>query len=162
MGGGYLRPVPGVAATTLTVTIEGVDMPGRGCAPAGAGEGYENVHVGVQRDREVVELVPGDAPRADWSFEVTMKHLDDGPDFAGPFVHGRRGDRFLYLSWGVVDGNEFEMFRRAKLPFADVPPEVLASASRSGALRCRVVLTDAGGNPRCARVRPPDAVWASS
>jgi len=137
-------------------------MPGRRCAPAGAGESYENVHVGVQRGREVVDLVPGDAPGATWSVKVTVKHLDDGPDFAGPFVHGRRGDRFLYLSWGRLGGDDFQMFRRAKLHFGDVAPEVLAAAVRSGALRCRVVMTDACGNPRCARVRPPDALWTGA
>ena len=44
---------------------------------------------------------------------------DEGAiDFGGPFVHGRKGERFLYLSWGAVDP-DFEMFRRAKLVFAD-------------------------------------------
>jgi hypothetical protein len=62
----------------------------------------------------------------------------------------------------VVDGNEFRMFRRAKLHFADVAPDVLGASLRSGALHCRVVMTDACGNPRCARVRPPDAVWTSA
>ncbi len=91
-----------------------------------------------------------------------MKHRDDGVDFAGPFVHGRRGDRFIYLSWGVVDGDEFRMFRRAKLHFADAAPDELASAARTGALRCRVTMTDPCGNPRCAPVRPPDAVWTAA
>ncbi|MBA2624071.1 MAG: monooxygenase [Acidimicrobiia bacterium] len=134
-------------------------MPGRTCAPAEAGDRYENVHVGVQRAREVVDLVPGDADRARWSFEVRTKRLDDGLDFAGPFVQGRRGDRFIYLSWGSVREGSFHMFRRAKLHLADVDSAVLESAVRAGALRCRVRMTDSCGNPRCARVRPPDAIW---
>lgn len=153
--------MPGPVAS-LTVTIEGVDMPGRGCAPAGAGERDGNVHVGVQRAREVVQLVAGDAVRPRWSFDVTVRDLATGLDFGGPFVHGRRGDRFLYLSWGVVVGDGFTMFRRAKLHFADADPDTLASARRSGALHCRVRMTDACGNPRCARVRPPDGVWTSA
>jgi hypothetical protein len=108
----------------------------------------------------VIDLVPGDAAAATWTFDVTVKRVDDGLDFAGPFVHGRRGDRFLYLSWGVVDGDEFEMFRRAKLHFSDVAPAVLAGAVAAGKLRCRVGMTDARGNPRCARVR--DAEWTSA
>lgn len=136
-------------------------MPGLTCAPAGAGEQYANVHVGVQRLREVVDLQPGDAPTAVWSFEVTTKNAGDDIDFGGPFVHGKRGDRFLYLSWVAVQGGGFRMFRRAKLCFADAGPEVLASAVETGLLRCRVRMTDGRGDPRCARVRPPDAMWSS-
>ena len=150
------------APTTLTLIIEGVDLPGRSCAPPGAAEGYGNVHVGVQRGGEVVDLFPGDSDAARWSVPVTVKALEEGPDFGGPFVHGRRGDRFLYLSWGVVDGDEFRMFRRAKLHLADAGPEVLAAAVAGGTLRCRVQMTDASGNPRCARVRPPEAMWSGA
>lgn len=126
--------------------IEGFDMPGG------------NVHVGVQRGREVVDLHPGDAAGGEWSFEVRVKPVDGGLDFGGPYVHGKRGDRFVYLSWGVVEGGTFRMFRRAKLHFADAPADVLAT----GAVTCRVRMTDACGNPRCARVRPPDATWTTS
>jgi hypothetical protein len=155
------RAVSGDGARTLTVVIEGFEMPGLSCAPVGAGEQYGNVHVGVQRLREVVDLHPGDAATAGWSFEVVAKRLADDIDFGGPFVHGRRGDRFLYLSWGVVDAGGFRMFRRAKLHFADAGPDVVASAVEMGTLRCRVRMSDRCGNPRCARVRPPDAVWTT-
>jgi len=144
---------------SLVVTVEGFEMPGRGCRPAGAGERYKNVHVGVQCRNDVVDLVPGDAEQARWSFSIETRAADDGTtDFAGPFVHGRPGDRFLYLSWGSVDP-KFEMFRRAKLHFADCDPDVLASALRQGELTCRVRMSDRCGDPRCARVRPPDAEW---
>lgn len=144
----------------LPVTIEGFDMPGRTCG-RGAARRYENVHVGVQRAGDVVDLFPGGAPTATWSFEITVRPQDDGShDVGGPFVHGRRGDRFLYLSWGTVDG-DFAMFRRAKLHFDDCGQDVLASAVREGGLRCRVRMTDGCGDPRCARVRRPDATWSA-
>ena len=147
----------------MDVVIEGYDLPGRSCSPHNAGQGYANVHVGVQRKREVVDLFPGDAPAAEWSFEVTVRPLPDGSvDFGGPYVHGKRGERFLYLSWGVVDDAGFGMFRRAKLLFADAGDDVLAAAAAGADLRCRVRLTDGRGDPRCARVRPPDAVWSAS
>lgn len=142
----------------VTVTIEGYDLPGRTFAPANTDQRYENVHVGVQRLREVVEPVPGDAPSAQWSFPITATVQGDETDLTGPYVHGRRGDRFLYLSWGGFDG-EIRRFRRAKLLFGDCPAEVLAAAIGHGQLRCRVSLTDAYGYPRCARVRPPDLLW---
>lgn len=134
-------------------------MPGRACAPPDAGgQRYENVHVGVQRGKEAVDLVPGDTGAPIWSFEVEVRPLADGLDFAGPYVHGRKGERFLYLSWGEVGDDGFSMFRRAKLCFADAGPDVLASAAVTGLLGCRVTMTDGLGNPRCARVR--DAVWS--
>lgn len=154
--------MPWEAATTLMVHVEGFDMPGISCAPEGAGQCYDNVHVGVQRRREVVETVRGDADEARWSFEVVVKHDGDDVDFGGPFVHGRRGERFLYLSWGAGTGDDIVMFRRAKLVFADAGPEVLAAAVEGGVLRCRVRMTDGLGNPRCARARPPDAVWSAA
>ena len=143
------------------VTVEGYDMPGRSCGPSDADCRYDHVHAGIQRGREVVELVPGDAPGASWTFPITAKTADDGSvDFGGPYVHGRRGDRFLYISWGTVQA-DFEMFRRAKLHLADCDPSVLDDAVRSGELVCRVNMTDAHGNPRCAHVRSPDATWSA-
>jgi len=62
--------------------------------------------------------VPGDAPEAVFTFTIDAVTGDDGQiDFRGPFVHGKRGARFLYLSWGerFPDGR-LQMFRRAKLP----------------------------------------------
>ena len=109
----------------------------------------------------MVDLFPGDAPEPSWSCEVTAREEAGSVDFGGPYVHGRRGERFLYLSWGTVD-EEFRMFRRAKLVFADCPEEVLAAALRAGSLACRVRMTDGCGNPRCARVRPPDASWSAA
>ena len=47
-------------ADQLTVTIEGFEMPGKSCAPDDAGERYENVHVGVQRKQDPVDLFSGD------------------------------------------------------------------------------------------------------
>jgi len=130
-------------------------MPGRSCAPSDADERYENVHAGVQRGKEVVDLVPGDAEEARWSFGITARMARDGDiDLAGPYVHGRPGARFLYLSWGTVDGG-FRMFRRAKLHFADCDAEVLAAALRSGQLVCRVRMSDRWGLPRCAPGEAP-------
>ena len=147
---------------TVPVRIEGFALPGRSCAPDRAGQSYENVHVGIQRRREVVELVAGDAEAAVWSFEATAKIVGGGvTDFGGPFVQGRPGERFVYLSWGTVDAaGGFHMFRRAKLHFADADPDTLRSVVEGdGTLVGRLGLTDRCGDPRCARVRPPDIVW---
>jgi len=147
----------------VDVRIVGVDLPGRTFDDRGRADGllYENVHVGVQRRREVVELVPGDAPGATWELTIEPLRNDGGLDFRGPDVQGKRGDRFLYLSWGTVDERgRFEMFRRAKLMLRGVDEEVVRAASMSGhRLVGTVNLTDGGGCPRCAAVWPPDVAW---
>jgi hypothetical protein len=157
----------------MLIRIEGVDLPGRrtvdgagrpGSGDAGAADAlrFGNVHVGVQRKADVVDLVPVDAESAVWEFEVTSREVDGLLDVGGPHVHGRPGARFLYLSWGTVVGDVFTMFRRAKLMFGDVPTDVLRAAHdavAAGALVGRLGLTDASGGPRCARVRPPDITW---
>jgi hypothetical protein len=96
----------------VDVRIVGIELPGRTCAdPRPGGLVYENVHVGVQRRKDVVDIVPGDAPTAMWEFTVDPVTRDATLDFRGPVVQGRPGDRFLYLSWGTVDANgSFEMF----------------------------------------------------
>jgi hypothetical protein len=143
------------------ITIEGRNLPGRTfCAPDGD---LHNVHVGVQERRDPVGLVPGDAPSAGWQVDVRVATLDDGSlDFKGPAVQGRRGERFLYLTWGDVDETGgFHMFRRAKLMLGAVDPALVRTAEADGrTLRARVDLTDSCGAPRCARVQPPDLVWS--
>jgi hypothetical protein len=122
---------------------------------------YENVHVGVQQRKDVVDVVPGDARSAEWNLTIDTVTKDGALDFRGPFVHGKRGDRFLYLSWGTVDDNGgFEMFRRAKLMFDAVPADVVQAAQRPGhRLVGTVNMTHDDGMPRCAATRPPVIEW---
>ena len=142
--------------------IEGFELPGREfCDPDGSP--LTNVQVGVQVRSVPSELVRGDANAARWELEVMLVEQPGGGfDFRGPAVHGRRGDRFLYLTWGNVDdAGHFHMFRRAKLMLDRIDPELIASAERQtlplvGTIR----LTDRRGGPRCARVDPPDLTWA--
>jgi uncharacterized protein DUF5990 len=154
--------VSGVRPTVLAVhiRIEGSDLPGRRGGLESDALRLRNVQVGVQRKAEVVDRVPADAEAVTWEIEVPGREVDGLLDVGGPWVHGRPGARFLYLSWGAVDGERFAMFRRAKLLFGDVPTAVLWSAHEgAGVLVGRLGLTDPDGGPRCARVRPPDISW---
>jgi hypothetical protein len=145
----------------VRIRVEGRDLPGRGDGPAAAALRLRNVHVGVQRKAEVVSLFAAWAESAVWELDVTAREVDGLLDVGGPFVHGRPGARFLYLSWGNVDGEAFEMFRRAKLMFGDIPTPLLRAAFEDGGgvLAGELGLTDPYGDPACARVRPPDIVW---
>ena len=147
----------------MQIHIEATDLPGRTCSPGSNFPGYRNVHVGVQRrDRrnELLELHPGDAPSAVWTLECTTVATSAGVDIKGPYIQGRPGGRFIYLSWGTVDAaGAFALFRRAKLLFDAISPDVLNAAVESGRLTARLGLTDAEGHPLCAQVRPPLIDW---
>ena len=147
----------------MLVEIRGTNLPGRSCGPNPQGQMYENIHVGIGRGDTLAGLTPGDAPSAQWQIEVKTRTTADGEtDFGGPFVKGRRGERFLYLSWGTVtDDGAFALFRAAKLWLSDVDSAIVQEAMRPG--RCLVGslgLTDRKGHPLCASVRPPNIVWA--
>lgn len=128
--------------------MNGRKLPGRECG------GYRDVHVALQVGSRPEGPVPGDAAAARWTADVRVVERDQERDFYGPAVHGRRGERFLYLTWGEFDGEQFAMFRRAKLMLADAPTgeEVVAD----------VDLTDGSGMPRCARLRDPVIRWSVS
>jgi uncharacterized protein DUF5990 len=144
----------------VLVRIEGTDLPGRRAGGEADRLRLGNVHVGVQRKAEVVSRFPVTAERVRWEFEVTSREVDGLLDVGGPWVHGRPGARFLYLSWGAVDGEAFRMFRRVKLMFGDIPTDLLRRAhGGSGVLVVELGLSDKDGGPVCARVRPPDITW---
>jgi len=141
----------------------GTGLPGLDCSLADSGVAvYENVHVGLQRRAEVVEQFPGNTQEAVWEMDVDVVDKDGGIDFRGPFVQGKRGNRFLYLSWGTVDSEgRFEMFRRAKLMLGAIAGEIISAAGDPGSrLVGRLNLTGGDGGPLCAAVRPPFISWS--
>jgi hypothetical protein len=144
----------------VRIRIEGHDLPGARPGAAADALRFGNVHVGVQRKSEVVQRVPVAAASALWEFEISSRDVDGLLDVGGPWVHGRPGARFLYLSWGSVDGESFAMFRRAKLMFGDVPTELLRAAHDGDAVLTGALgMTDHLGQPVCARVTPPAITW---
>jgi len=137
------------AKRPLQILIEGANLPGATFCE------HQHVHVGVQCRSEAVDLVPGDARVAAFEFEVDVLSSPDGSwDFRGPYVHGKRGERFVYLTWGEVRDGTFSMFRRAKLMLDDVPDTAVR------AVVARVDLTDECGMPRCARLMAPALEWS--
>jgi hypothetical protein len=141
----------------LTVVVEGHNFPGASCGP------HHNIHVGLQVGSEPSGVVSGSAGGARWSTDVRVVDVDQGHDFRGKAVHGKRAERFLYLTWGEVDGEHFTMFRRAKLMLDRIDPKLVAQAIDTGTpLHAKVDLTDAQGMPRCARVDPPAIEWSLS
>lgn len=102
--------------------------------------GHTDVVVGLQHGREPVSLVPADAPTAVWRMD-----LDLGPrGYRGPWVQGRPGERFVYLTW--LSGPDAVMFRRLKV--------WLPEPAREDDLVLSLELTDARGGPLCGSVHP--------
>ena len=152
------RGVVGEAMTAVPLRIVGRRLPGSSWS------GRTGIHVGVQKGTEVVGLVTGDAADAVFDIDLEVVETDGVPDFRGPYVQGRRGERFVYLSWGEVDDQgTFAMFRRLKLHLAPLveqstPDRVLAAKKIQAVLE----LTDTRGRPLAASVRPPWVTWRIS
>ena len=127
----------------MKVRIEGHTLPGRNPG------GHRDVQVGIQIRRDPAELVPADVEHATWEVEIAESYGESGRDFRGPAVQGKRGERFIYLTW--LEGPDATMFRRAKL--------MLDGAPEAQEVTARVSLTDELGLPRCARLRAPAVEW---
>ena len=142
--------------SNATLRIIGRRMPGL------IAEEYRNVHLGVQRRREVVELIPGNAPSA--VFDLPIDARPDpvhGIDYRGPFAQGRPGQRFIYLSWGDLSADgTFTMFRRAKLKLPSIPGSIAHALVEGGTVRAALDLVDAHGLPLCASIPPHSITWS--
>ena len=139
----------------LNVKIVGERLPGR------VWDEHENVHIGVQRGDEVVQVQPADGPSVKFTFGIVLRELDGGGlDFRSPFVHGKPGDRFFYLSWGdVATDGSFSMFSRIKLMLAAVPAGLISV--KTGTLEAYLSLTSSDGKLVTASVRPPQVNWST-
>src|SRR5215213_9056714 len=89
----------------MRLVIRGRELPGASHC------GHGRIGVALQVRTDPVGVVAGDPADARWETDVAVV----GDDFRGPAVHGRRGERFVYLTWGDLSDGEFAMFRRAKL-----------------------------------------------
>lgn len=145
----------------VRVSIIGFNLPGREfCRPDGSL--MSNVHVGVQLRREPVDLARADGAEVRWDIDIDVVDCDGDLDFRGPVAQGRRGDRFVYLTWGELHPDAgFEMFRRAKLMLNRIDPGLVRAALEADGLVGRVDLTGSDGGPRCARVDPPAILWSA-
>ena len=141
----------------LNVRIVGEKLPGR------SADGHDNVHIGVQRGDEIVQLQSADGPSVKFTFGIVLREADGGGvDFRSPFVHGKPGDRFFYLVWATAgeDGGIVERFGRIKLMLAALPKGVVTM--KTSTLEAYLPLTKPDGKLVHASVRPPAIDWSSS
>ena len=123
----------------------------------------EGLSVGLQSGRH--DVVPGREVPDGLAFDVTIdvKRSDDGsPDFRGPLVHGPKGERFLYVTWGRLVGGHHEMFRRLKLYLSPLEraqwsqPGLTWDEIDTGEVELRVSGKGNDGTPACGTA---PALW---
>lgn len=67
------------------------------------------------------------------SLTVVHRPRLDAPDYKGPYVQGKAGERFLYLSHGTLNADgRWTWIQRWKLMLASLPPELIESAGEAG------------------------------
>ncbi len=137
---------------TTPITIVATDP------PFGSGAG---VLFGLQDKREVEEPVPADGT-TEFHTDVEVRSIAEGADFAGPHVNGQKGDRFIYLSWGLPGPTgEFVMFARAKIKLNAIPDELLDQAISDGAaLQADLAATNAKGQPASGTIKADAIRWS--
>lgn len=100
------------------------------------------MHEGVARADGLIQF----------DLEVEVKgEAEAFPDFAGQFVSGPRGERFIYLSWQRTDGAGF--MNRIKVRLADVDWAMICAAQgKRLEADLRGVATGGGKRPVAWRV----------
>jgi hypothetical protein len=125
-------------------------------------EGRGPLHLGIQQDAQIVEAVPANRDRIVFRPELRVrKHGDGSANFLGPFAHGPRAERFIYLNWLVVHGSmPGEHIGRIKLHLNHIEYEdVEKAAARKKPIKVTLQLTNEKGKPVFASVRANQATW---
>lgn len=111
------------------------------------------VDFGLQKGRgsacEVVQRKRSNESDLQFEFAVAVKNNDLGPtDFSGPYVQGKRGDRFVYVNIGTYAGQgNTQWSRRLKVPLNVITRQLINSGT---VLVAKIPGTDKDGGPSCA------------
>ena len=125
-------------------------------------EGRGPLHLGIQQDSEIIEAAPADRDRITFRPALrARKHSDGSANFLGPFAHGPRAERFIYLNWVIVrDGTPREQIGRIKLHLNHIKYEdVEKAAARKKPIKVTLQLTNEKGKPVFASLRANQAKW---
>jgi len=140
--------------TTLNIHLIGQGMSDR----------QSGLHLGMQHGSDVIDPVLATAGPVSFALTVEVTTIGDGEtvDVRGPYVHGKRGDRFLYLSWGEVDRDgRIGMAMRTKIKLQSIPPDLITRALKSDStLRGTLSLVDVAGNPVSGTIPPERIHWS--
>lgn len=91
--------------------------------------------------------------RFETALKVRKRKGTDELDFAGDFVHGPAGGRFLYLHWSHYVEGGVPINRRMKITLTPITWEQISEATgKNGFLEVAVQGTGKDGNLNCATV----------
>ncbi|HZC26381.1 MAG TPA: DUF5990 family protein [Actinopolymorphaceae bacterium] len=137
--------------TELSIRILGRNMPSDWCRAHGLSQ------VGVGHRRDVIDATSTQEPGAEFQVTVDVVRGADGElDFRGPYVQGRKGERFLYLTWS---GDSGAVGGRAKLQLLTIDKSLVETAMAGSGLVADVDLTNGKGGPAVATLREPTLRW---
>jgi len=137
----------------ITIEIECIELPGAEYGP---------LALGIQRDDAITEVASAATKRIVLKPVLRARRNADGSvNFLGPFAHGPKAERFIYLNWVTTNGKvPTEQVGRIKLHLNHIQWAAVArSAQISKPLRVKLALTNAKGKPVMASVRPDMAKW---
>jgi len=122
--------------------------------------GQGPVYLGIQKGEAVIDTEPVDARHIVFRPVLEVSQHDDGtPTFRGPFAHGPRAERFIYLSW--IDQGQGKLIGRIKLHLSHIKWEDIEKAvARKKPIKVTLPLTDAKGKLVLASVRANAAQWS--
>ena len=116
-----------------------------------------NVKFAMQRGKAGDLLEPSGAATGRLTFEFSIRAIDEAgmPNFLGPFVHGPKGGRFLYVNSGTLAGQSHSCWtRRAKLHLSSIDWKLVqkVASTRGAVLEGRIAGTGRDGGPSCATI----------
>jgi len=140
----------------ITIQLKCINLPGLEF------DGRTAVRLGIQKGKDVIEDVPGNARNVTFKCDFRVeKNADTGkPNFLGPYAQGTPQERFIYLCWGERKGEMWNGFRRAKVHLKDIGWKTVEQALSSGKpIKAVINMTDKKGGPLCASVKAENIEW---
>jgi hypothetical protein len=140
----------------VTAEIICKSLPGTEC------DGRSGVHLGIQKDEELFEASPANLKSIVFRPVLRARRNADGSaNFLGPFAHGPKTERFIYLVWAVVRGKvAVERFGRIKVHLNHIKwTDVEKAVARKKPFKVTLELTKDNGKLVYASVRPGVAKW---
>lgn len=136
----------------LSVTIVAIDPPFAA---------DDSVLFGLQSRHDVDDPQPASSTTEFHTTIDVIRTANSHDDLTGDHVHGPRGDRFLYLAWGIADPTEpFVMFARAKIKLDTIPADLIDVSVNNGyGLIADLQATNSKGQPASGTIRPPSIEW---
>ena len=119
--------------------------------------GDQNILLGIQKDEAFFEPSPTNVKRIVFRAGLRARRNADGsPNFLGPFAHGPKNERFIYLVWATV--SPAARFGRIKVHLNHIKwASVEKAGARKKALKVTLELTNEDGKIVYASIRPPVA-----